>query len=86
MILPTGIVGALSHARHGHVVRALLPPLMAGGALGALLGALLAHRIEAGTLTRIFAIFLLLVSVQMIFGRGRDTVADSAELPGGMPR
>ncbi|HYR51931.1 MAG TPA: sulfite exporter TauE/SafE family protein [Candidatus Dormibacteraeota bacterium] len=86
MILPTGIVGALSHARHGHVVRALLPPLMTGGALGALLGALLAHRIEAHTLTRIFAIFLLLVSVQMIFGRGRDTVADSAELPGGKQR
>src|SRR5205823_5857087 len=77
MILPTGIVGALSHARHGHVVRALLPSLMAGGALGALLGALLAHRIESGTLSRIFAIFLLLLSVQMIFGRRRDTVADS---------
>src|SRR5438093_917353 len=86
MILPTGIVGAWSHARHGHVVRALLPSLMAGGALGALLGALLAHRIESGTLSRIFAIFLLLVSVQMIFGRGRDTVADSAELPGGTQR
>ena len=79
MILPTGIVGALSHARHGHVVRALLPSLMAGGAVGALLGALLAHRIEAGTLSRIFAIFLLLASAQMIFGRGRDTVADSVD-------
>lgn len=79
MILPTGIVGALSHARHGHVVWALLPSLMAGGALGALLGALLAHRIEAPALTRLFGIFLLLVSAQMIFGRGRDTVADPVD-------
>jgi uncharacterized membrane protein YfcA len=79
MILPTGIVGAMSHARHGHVVRALLPGLMAGGAVGALLGALLAHRIEATALSKLFAIFLLPVSVQMIFGRGRDTVADSPD-------
>jgi len=86
MILPTGVVGAWSHARHGHVVRSLLPLLMAGGAVGALLGAVLAHRIEATSLSRLFAIFLLLVSAQMIFGRGRDTVADSAELPGGMQR
>ncbi len=86
MIVPTGIVGAWSHARHGHVLKPLLPALMAGGAVGALLGALLAHRIEATTLSRLFALFLLPVSAQMIFGRRRDTVADSAELPGGMPR
>jgi hypothetical protein len=83
MILPTGIVGAWSHARHGHIVRGLLPGLMAGGAVGALLGALLAQRIESPALSRLFAIFLLPVSAQMIFGRGRDTVADSAEHPGG---
>jgi uncharacterized membrane protein YfcA len=86
MILPTGIVGAWSHARHGHVVKSLLPPLMAGGAVGALLGALLAHRIEATALSRLFAIFLLPVSAQMIFGRGRDTVADSVEPSGGTSR
>jgi hypothetical protein len=83
MILPTGIVGAWSHAKHGHVVRELLPGLMAGGALGALLGALLAHRLESPALSRLFAIFLLPVSAQMIFGRGRDTVADPAERSGG---
>ncbi len=79
MILPTGIVGAWSHARHGHVIRPLLPGLMAGGAVGALLGALLAHRIDSQSLSRMFALFLLLVSAQMIFGRGRDTVPDSAD-------
>ena len=86
MILPTGIVGALSHARHGHILRSLLPGLMAGGAVGALLGALLAHRIESATLSRLFALFLLLVSAQMIFGRQRDNVADSSERSGGSPR
>jgi putative Ca2+/H+ antiporter (TMEM165/GDT1 family) len=83
MILPTGIVGAISHAKHGHVVRGLLPGLMAGGAAGALFGGFLAHQIQSETLSRIFAVFLLPVSVQMIFGRGRDTVADSADRQGG---
>lgn len=86
MILPTGIVGALSHARHGHIVRALLPGLMAGGAVGALLGALLAHRIEASNLSRLFALFLVPVSAQMIFGRRRDNVPGSSERSGGSPR
>jgi uncharacterized protein len=83
MILPTGIVGALSHARHGHVLRGILPGLMLGGAVGALLGALLAHRIESGTLSRLFALFLLPVGAQMIFGRGRDRVADPIPREGG---
>ena len=85
MILPTGVVGALSHARHGHVLRPILPALMAGGALGALLGAFLANRIEATALSRLFALFLLLVGGQMIFGRGRDTVADPTQGGGAPP-
>jgi len=85
MILPTGIVGALSHARHGHLARPILPALMAGGALGALLGAVLAHRIEASALSRLFALFLLLVAAQMIFGRGRGTVPGPIQ-GGGDPR
>ncbi len=83
MILPTGIVGGLSHARHGHVLRAILPGLMAGGAVGALLGAFLANRIEATVLSRLFALFLLPVAAQMIFGRRRGTVAGPVESQGG---
>ena len=86
MILPTGIVGGISHARHGHVMRSILPGLMVGGALGALLGAFLAHLIHDRDLTRLFAIFLLLVGAQMIFGRGRDTVADPNARGGGASR
>jgi uncharacterized membrane protein YfcA len=83
MILPTGIAGGWSHARHGHVLRGLLPALMAGGAIGALLGALLAHWIDARSLSRLFAIFLLPVAAQMIFGRGRGTVAARPSSQGG---
>jgi uncharacterized membrane protein YfcA len=86
MILPTGIVGAISHARHGHVLRSILPALMAGGAVGGLLGAFLANRIESAVLSRLFALFLLPVGAQMIFRRGRDTVPDSAAPQGGSSR
>ena len=85
MILPTGIVGALNHARHGHVMVRMLPALMAGGAIGGLLGAFLAHRIESASLTRLFALFLLVVGGQMIFARRRDTVAGPI-VGGGGPR
>jgi uncharacterized protein len=86
MILPTGIVGGLSHARHGHVIRSILPGLMAGGAIGALGGALLAHRIPDVGLSRLFAIFLLPVGAQMIFARGRARVADPTVREGGSSR
>jgi uncharacterized membrane protein YfcA len=86
MILPTGIVGAISHARHGHVMVRVLPALMVGGAAGALLGAFLAHRIESASLTRLFALFLLVVGAQMIFARRRDTVADPIGPEGGSSR
>jgi hypothetical protein len=56
---------------------------MAGGAVGAVLGAFLANRIQAPALSRLFAIFLLLVAAQMIFGRRRDTVAGPEGSQGG---
>ncbi len=69
MIIPTALVGAVSHARHGQVATRLLPPLMLGGAAGALGGAFLADRIDAPALSRLFALFLLPVSAQMMWSR-----------------
>ncbi len=86
MILPTGIAGGFSHLRHGHVMVRILPALMAGGAVGALLGAFLAHRIESASLTRLFAVFLLIAGAQMIFAPRRDTVADPVGPEGGSSR
>lgn len=81
VIVPTAAVGAWRYARHGHVAPRLLPPLMAGGAVGALLGAALAHAIHAPMLSRLFALFLLPVAVRMMWSRpgGSATVASSSE-------
>ena len=85
MIIPVGIVGVLSYARQGRIVLQGLPGLVAGGAVGALMGALLAHRMKAPTLTRLFALLLLATAAQMIFGRPRGNVPRSAEPSGGIP-
>ncbi len=84
MIIPVGVVGVVSYAQRGRIVVPGFPALLAGGAIGALMGALLAHRTKAPTLTRLFAILLLATAAQMIFGRPRGNVPRSAEPPGGI--
>jgi len=84
MILPVGIVGALSYSRRGRMAHQGLAALLAGGAIGALTGALLAHHTKAPTLTRLFAVLLLATAAQMILGRPRGNVPRSAEPPGGI--
>lgn len=83
MIVPVGIVGVWSYAREGRLPSGPLPALLAGGAVGALAGAILAHRTDAPTLSRLFAIFLLAVAGQMIFRSPRATVPRSAASTGG---
>ena len=83
MIVPVGIVGVLSYARRGRLTVRALPTLLAGGAIGALAGSLLAHRTVAPTLSRLFALFLFAVAAQMIFRRPRGNVPASAESQGG---
>jgi hypothetical protein len=85
MIVPVGVIGMLSYARQGRIVVALLPALVAGGALGALAGALLAHETRAPVLSRLFAVFLLPVAARMIFGKPRGSVAATVGPSGGAP-
>lgn len=83
LIAPVGIVGALSYARQGHVVTRALPGLLIGGAFGAILGALAAHRIDAPLLSRLFAILQVFVAAQMIL---RSSGARAKPVSsGGMP-
>ena len=81
LIAPVGVVGAISYARGGHLATRVLPGLLIGGALGAVLGALAAHRISAPSLSRLFAVLLLFVSAQMIF-RGPGPRATSVSTRG----
>ena len=64
MVKPTGFVSGAACA--------------SAGAAGGLAGAFLAQRIEGPELSRLFALFLLVVSIQMIVSRPR---AREAEIP-----
>jgi uncharacterized membrane protein YfcA len=72
LIVPVGIVGAMTYAKGDALDTRLLPGLLVGGAVGGLLGGLGAQAISGPTLSRLFAVFLLAVSLQMILGRPRS--------------
>jgi uncharacterized membrane protein YfcA len=67
LLLPAGLLGALVYYRAGNlnVKAALLITL--GLFVGAWIGAQLAHELKTPTLTRMFAVFLLVVAVRMWF-------------------
>ncbi|HTL99908.1 MAG TPA: TSUP family transporter, partial [Candidatus Omnitrophota bacterium] len=65
------LVGVVTYARGGKLPAKLLPGLLAGGALGGLVGAVLAQGIGGRSLARMFAVFLVVVSLQMILGKPR---------------
>jgi uncharacterized protein len=79
LIVPVGIVGAATYAKSGALDTRLLPGLLAGGAVGGLGGGLCAQAIAGPTLSRLFAVFLLAVSLQMILGRPRSRGESSRE-------
>ncbi len=79
LIIPIGLVGAVSYARSGQARPRLFPALLAGGALGAWIGATIAHQLRAPALTRLFALFLVAAAIHMIAGSRR--LQSSAALP-----
>ncbi|HSQ59223.1 MAG TPA: sulfite exporter TauE/SafE family protein [Acidobacteriota bacterium] len=85
LIVPIGVVGALSYWKHGHAAPRLLPALFVGGALGGWIGATGAHALRGPTLTRLFAILLVVVAARMIFGRVSAAAPGAASPPGGTP-
>jgi len=85
MILPVGVVGFWTYARQRRLDTRGLPSLLVGGALGAFGGASLAHRIQAPMLSRLFALFLIAVGVQMILRR-QPRVAPATHAPVGGTR
>jgi uncharacterized protein len=65
VIIVAAPAGAIEHARHGNVVGRLVPWLAVGAATGGPLASWLVQRLPHETLTRAFAVFLLLNSVHI---------------------
>jgi len=83
LIVPIGLVGAVSYARNGFSRTRLLPALLIGGAVGAWFGATLAHQLKGPVLSRLFALFLIAAAIHMIAGSRRSVTPAASPQAGG---
>ena len=90
VIIPTSIMGAVKHARHGYTDWRLGLILGVGGIVGAQGGSAIALQMDAELLQRLFGAFLVITSLQLLWtSRRKDaptSAADSAEVPDPAPR
>ena len=69
LLPPIGLLAALRYYRAGHVDFTVAMLLAFGFFVGASIGAIVATRVNADLLRRLFGIFLLLIALHMTFGR-----------------
>ena len=65
IIVPTAIVGTITHARAGRVNWKVVAVVGTGGIIGALIGANFAQTLDEAVLRRVFAIVLIILAVRM---------------------
>ena len=80
-IIPTSIVGGITHIREGNVVRDGAIWMGAGGVGGAILGALVAVHVPGAVLARVFAVVLILNAAVLL----RRAITQRAKSEGSTP-
>lgn len=73
VIVPTAIAGSIRHTRNGYTDWGLGALVGVGGIAGALLGAEVALSLDGEVLRRLFAVFLLITAVRMLWSQRRPT-------------
>ncbi len=71
VIVPTAIVGSLSHYRQGNVLVSTAVLLGAVAVIGAVIGAVAAGWIEEVTLRRLFGLFTIAIAMRMFLSNRR---------------
>lgn len=66
-VIPTAVVGGITHLRRGNVRRDAAVLMGAGGVVGAAIGALIAVEVPGSILARIFGAFLLFSAYRIAF-------------------
>lgn len=79
VIFPTAIVATIAHTRRGNVRWNLAIPIGIAGIAGAILGALIALRLDPDLLRRLFGAFLLLLAARMGWRAWRITDRPKSE-------
>lgn len=70
-VIFTGLSSARSHMKLGNMDKTIVPLIALGMAFGAMLGAIFATTISGHLLKQIFAALVILIALQMVFGRNR---------------
>ncbi len=73
-IIPTALVGGITHLRQGNVRRDAAIWMGGGGVVGAVIGALVAVDLPTSLLARLFGVFLLFSAYRIAMGARRPTV------------
>jgi uncharacterized membrane protein YfcA len=68
-VIPTAVVGGVTHLRRGNVRRDAAIWMGAAGVVGAAIGALIAVEVPGSILARIFGAFLLFSAYRIAFAR-----------------
>ena len=71
VIIPAALSGSITHYRNGRVSVRQAAFVALGGVVGASVGSVLALSVDDAVLRKLFAIFLIVVAIQIILGRGR---------------
>lgn len=68
VIFPTGIVGSIMYQHQGNLDVMLAVKIAAGSILGAYFGSIIACRLPAAKLKKMFGILLIFVGIRMVIG------------------
>jgi len=80
VIIPAAITGSYTHHRNGRLVLRDAAMLAAGGVIGAVIGSVFALSIEDELLRKLFAAFLLVSAIRILWPNGRKN-KDKPETP-----
>lgn len=80
VIVPTALAGVLRHYCAGNVDLKLAALVAVGGIVGGLIGASLANYLPAQTLKKIFAVFLIIIGLNILFGWTSSLPVKNAEV------
>jgi uncharacterized membrane protein YfcA len=79
-VIPTAVVGGVTHLRRGNVRRDAALLMGAGGVVGAAIGALIAVEVPDTILARVFGVFLLFSAYRIAFA-GQPAAAEPPPEP-----
>ena len=82
VFIPTAAIALIVHVRNGYVERGFLLKMILAGLVFAAIGSLIALRLEAVLLRRIFGGFLLIVGVSEFFKKYEEGSAPNDQKPG----